>query len=100
MQSSFPRIHRSAAIIVGPPEGTTSWPKGTSPIQTDPLLDSRPIQFSRDVPSQSGEIKVAAISEVIRRMTNDGILDLSKLDCEGAERKILKDAEGWNESPT
>jgi FkbM family methyltransferase len=48
--------------------------------------------FTRCVPSQSGEIKVTAISEVIRRIANNGMVDLLKLDCEGAEWKILKDA--------
>lgn len=49
--------------------------------------------FTSCVPSQSGEIKVTAISEVIRRIANSGIVDLLKLDCEGAEWEILKDVE-------
>ena len=49
--------------------------------------------FTRCVPSQSGEIKVTAISEVVRRIANSGIVDLLKLDCEGAEWEILKDVE-------
>jgi FkbM family methyltransferase len=49
--------------------------------------------FTRCVPSQSGEIEVTAISEAICRMANGGIVDLLKLDCEGAEWDILKDVE-------
>jgi methyltransferase, FkbM family len=47
--------------------------------------------FTRCMPSQSGEIEVTAISEVIRRIADSGIVDLLKLDCEGAEWEILKD---------
>ena len=47
--------------------------------------------FTRCVPSQSGEIEVTAISEAISRIANNGIVDLLKLDCEGAEWEILKD---------
>ena len=49
--------------------------------------------FTRCVPSLSGEIRVTAISEVVRRIANSGIVDLLKLDCEGAEWEILKDVE-------
>jgi FkbM family methyltransferase len=49
--------------------------------------------FTRCVPSQSGEIKVTAISEAIRRIANRGSVDLLKLDCEGAEWDILEDPE-------
>jgi FkbM family methyltransferase len=49
--------------------------------------------FTRCVQSPSGEVRVAAISEAIRRIANNGIVDLLKLDCEGAEWDILRDGE-------
>jgi FkbM family methyltransferase len=49
--------------------------------------------FTRCVQSPSGEVRVTAISEVIRRIANNGIVDLLKLDCEGAEWDILRDGE-------
>jgi FkbM family methyltransferase len=47
--------------------------------------------FTRCVLSESGETKVTTISEAIRRIANNGRVDLLKLDCEGAEWEILKD---------
>ena len=54
----------------------------------DIVADGKGGFYSGGVPSQS-----SSISKVIRRIAHGGIVDLVKLDCEGAEWEILQDSQ-------
>jgi len=55
---------------------------------SDIVADGKGGFYSGGVPSQS-----SSISKVIRRIAHGGIVDLVKLDCEGAEWEILQDSQ-------
>ena len=51
---------------------------------------------TRCMPSQSGEIRITAISEATRRIAFGAEVDLLKLDCEGSEWEILEETESMS----